>query len=65
MLSKVTLCAACIMRLASFPGPFEKGWYLLFAHAASLASFIAIGLTDADSDPLGLGRSLCFEASTK
>jgi len=32
---------------------------------ASLASFIAVGLTDAGSDPLGLGRTLRFEASAK
>jgi len=32
---------------------------------ASLASFIAVGITDADSDPLGLGRTLRFEAFAK
>ena len=32
---------------------------------ASLASFIVVGLTDVNSDPLGLGRSLRFEASAE
>ena len=67
MLCKATLCTACIMRLASFQAPSEKGWYRVCAcsFTASLASFIAVGLTDADSDPLGLRRSLHFEASTE
>jgi len=56
--------AACCSgeNLSVTPSPLAL---LVTLFTASLASFITVGLTDADSDPLGLRRSLRLEAFAK